>query len=126
MKTILVDAWNTFFTEEGLFHNMYEMLEQYDNPKMVVTNADDAQLVEFGITASPYEVFTLKHQPDKVDPRYFETLLQQYKLDAKDVLYFEHNLDAVHSAQSLGITAFHYNKDKKDLGAVKAFLDANL
>jgi len=101
MKTILVDAWNTFFTQNGMFQDMYDMLEHYPNPKIVVTNADDEQLIEFGINKSPYEVFTMKHQPDKVEPLFFETLLKHYNLTIDDVIYFEHNPDAVQSAQSL-------------------------
>lgn len=126
MKTILVDAWNTSFTAEGIYQEMYEMLESYSNPKIIVTNASDEQLVQFGIDKSPYEVFTLKHNPDKIDPVYFSTLLKKFGLDNKNVLYFEHNLEAVKSAQSVGITTFHYDKDKKDLVALKQFLDDNL
>lgn len=44
MKTILVDAWNTFVTEEGMFREMHEMLEQYPNKIIILTNANDAQL----------------------------------------------------------------------------------
>jgi hypothetical protein len=49
----------------------------------------------------PYEVFTLKHNPDKTDPVYFITLLQHYNLNPNDTVYFEHNIDAVKSAESL-------------------------
>jgi len=41
-------------------------------------------------------------------------------------VYFEHNEDAVKSAQSVGIKTYHYNKDKKDLRGLKKFLDDNL
>jgi hypothetical protein len=47
-------------------------------------------------------------------------------LDAKDVIYFEHNAEAVKSAQSIGILTFHYDKDKKDLDALRKFIDENL
>jgi len=43
-----------------------------------------------------------------------------------DVVYFEHNADAVKSAESVGITAYNYDKDKKDLEALKKFLDESL
>jgi HAD superfamily hydrolase (TIGR01509 family) len=126
MKTILVDAWNTFFTADGIYQEMFEMLESYSNPKIIVTNANDEQLVEFGINKSPYKVFTLKHNPDKIDSAFFYTLFKEFGLNNKNVLYFEHNLDAVKSAQSVGITTFHYDKDKKDLVALKQFLDVNI
>ena len=126
MKTILVDAWNTFFTADGIYQEMFEMLESYSNPKIIVTNANDEQLVQYGINKSPYKVFTLKHNPDKIDPSFFYTLFKEFGLDNKNVIYFEHNPDAVKSAQSVGVTTFHYDKDKKDLVALKQFLDKNI
>jgi len=71
------------------------------NRKIIVTNANDEQLITLGIVNMPYEVFTLKHNPDKIDPKYFETLLNTYQLTADEVIYFEHNNEAVQSAQSL-------------------------
>jgi FMN phosphatase YigB (HAD superfamily) len=113
MKIILIDAWNTLFTTEWIYQKLYQLLETYANAKIVVTNANDEQLVQFGINKSPYDVFTLKHNPDKVDPIYFTTLFEIYALSSNDVLYIEHNLDAIKSAQSLGIKTFYYDKDKK-------------
>lgn len=42
------------------------------------------------------------------------------------VIYFEHNEDAVKSAQSVGIPTYHYDKDKPDLVELKKFIDKNL
>ncbi|MBI4067088.1 HAD-IA family hydrolase [Candidatus Gottesmanbacteria bacterium] len=126
MKTILVDAVDTFVIEgDGIFQPMLELLEQYPNRKIVLTNANDEQMIEFGLTNLPYELYTLKHNPDKTDPRYFETMLENFKLTPEDVVYFEHNLEAVKSAQSLGIISYHYDSDKKDLESLKTFLDNN-
>lgn len=126
MKTILADAWNAFFTADGVFEEMYEMLETYPNPKIIVTNANDEQLIQFGIDKSPYKVFTLKHNPDKLDSAYFVTLFKELNLNNENVIYFEHNIDAVKSAESVGIKTFHYDKDKRDLAALKSFLEENL
>lgn len=127
MKTILVDAINTFVIKgEGIFQGMFDLLEKYQNKKIILTNADDEQMEKFGLNGMPYEVFTLKHNPDKVDPKYYKKMLEYFKLDKNDVVYFEHNADAVKSAQSVGIKAYHYDKDKKDLENLKIFLDKNL
>jgi len=127
MKTILVDAINTFVIKgEGIFEEMHELLEKYPNRKIILTNADDEQMKMFGLNNMPYEVFTLKHNPDKIDPKYFELMLEHFGFDAKDVIYFEHNEDAVKSAESAGIKTYHYDKDKKDLNGLKMFLDDNL
>lgn len=127
MKTILVDAINVFVIKgEGIFEAMYRMLEKYPNKKIVLTNATDEEIKKFGLNNMPYEVFTLKHNPEKIDPKYYEILLKHFNLDAKNAIYFEHNEDAVKSAESIGITTFHYNKDEKNLTALKKFIDKNL
>jgi len=46
-------------------------------------------------------------------------MLEKYDLKAEDVIYFEHNADAVKSAESVGITSYHYDLEKKDLDALK-------
>lgn len=44
MKTILVDAINGLILEDGtIFDEMYKLLEQYPNPKIVLTGANDEQ-----------------------------------------------------------------------------------
>lgn len=131
MKTILVDAVNTSIVKEetGNFVQskaLFELLETYPNPKLIVTNANDEQMIQFGLNDVPYPVFTMKHSPDKPDPTYFKTLLEKYNFTISDVVYFEHNADAVASAKSVGITVYNYDKDAKDLVALKKFLDDNL
>ena len=69
MKAILVDALDGIINSDGtLFQEMYELLEQYPNRKIIVTNANDQQFNQFNFRIAPYEIFTLKHNPDKVDP----------------------------------------------------------
>ncbi len=127
MKTILVDAVDCFVSDSGvIFEAMHQMLETYENKKIIVTGANDEQFKKFGLDKMPYEVFTLKHDPEKTDPKYFQTLLEKYNLGIGDVIYFEHNPKAVESAQSVGITSYFYDNEKKDLLSLKNFIDANL
>ena len=127
MKTILVDAVDAFVIEgKGIFKEMHDLLETFPNRKIILTGANDEQFKEFGLDKMPYEVFTLKHNPEKTDPSYYEIMLKHYGLSKNNVVYFEHNLKAVKSAQSLGITSFHYDPDKKDLESLKAFINKNL
>jgi HAD superfamily hydrolase (TIGR01509 family) len=127
MKTILVDALDAFVIEgQGIYKPIHDLLDTYPNRKIVLTNANDDQMVQFGLTDMPYEVFTLKHNPDKPDPEYFKTMLAHFNLQPNEVIYFEHNPDAVKSAESVGIATHHYDADEKDLVALKEFLDANL
>ena len=127
MKIILVDAVNTFIIKDFvIFQEMYGLLEGYSNKKIIVTNANDEEIVKFGLNKVPYEVFTLKHKPEKTDSKYFRLLMRQYNLKVEDLVYFEHNQGAVESARSLGIKTFHYNPEKRDLDALKIFLDSSI
>lgn len=127
MKTILVDAVNTFVIEgEGIWEEMAILLEKYTNPKIIVTNADDNELKKFGLDHMPYQVFTLKHNPEKTDPEYFRALLTKFNLKPAETLYFEHNPSAIRSAESVGIRSYHYDSEVRDLKALQKFLDDNL
>jgi hypothetical protein len=53
-------------------------------------------------------------------------MLKNFNLNEDEVIYFEHNPEAVKSAQSIGINTYFYDNDKKDLISLKKFLDDNL
>lgn len=126
MKTILVDAWNTFVTEKWVNQTMRQMLDTFPNQKIILTNANTEEWVKFGIIDMPYEVFSLEHNPNKTDPIYFQKMLEKFGLTIDDVVYFEHNSEAVESARSLGINTFWYDKDAKDLNELTQFLNNNI
>ena len=127
MKTILVDAINGLVLENGnILASMHDLLETYPNRKIVLTGANDEQFKQFNLDQVPYEVFTLKHNPEKTDPKYFRFLLDKYGLTVNDVVYFEHNRDAVESARSLGINTYFYDHTKENMVSLKQFLDQNL
>ncbi|TSC55574.1 MAG: Uncharacterized protein Greene071421_296 [Parcubacteria group bacterium Greene0714_21] len=126
MKTILVDAVDGFVIEsEGgfqIFKEMHDLLETFSSRKIILTGANDEQFKKFGLDKMPYEVFTLKHNPEKTDTKYFETMLQHFGLNKDDVIYFEHNPEAVKSAESVGIKSYYYDPEKRDLETLKKFL----
>lgn len=127
MKTILVDAVNCFVIEgKGIFKEMYDLLESFPNRKVILTGANDEQCKEFGLDKMPYEVFTLKHNPEKTDPKYYEIMLNSLNLSKNEVIYFENKVEAVRSAEFVGIKSYHYNPEKKDLISLKKFLKENL
>ena len=119
MKTILVDAFNTFVIKDhGIDQDMYKLLETFPNKKIILTNANDEELV----VDLPYEIFSLKHEPNKTDPKYYETMLERLGLKKDDVIYFEHNQAAVESAMSVGINTYHFDHMKRDLVKLESFL----
>lgn len=127
MKTILVDAIDTFGYVDGTINEeMHKLLETFPNRKILTTGANDEEFVAWGLDNAPYEVFTLKHNPNKTDRKYFERFLEKYGLTSGDVIYFEHNPEAVKSAESVGIRSYYYDPGKKDLEGLKNFLMENL
>ncbi len=127
MKTILVDAVDAFVIKgEGIYKPIFELLERYPNKKIILTGANDEQMEKFGLNNMPYEVFTLKHNPEKTNPMYFEMMLKHFGLKSEDVIYFEHNPDAVKSAESVNITSHHYDAEKRDIEALGTFLKNNV
>lgn len=126
MKTILVDAWNTFVTEEWINQDMKSMLDKFSNKKIILTNADEKAQEELWLINLPYEIFTLSFNPLKTDPRFYQIFLEKHDLRPIDVIYFEHNIDAVNSARSIWINTFHYNKDEKNIEKVEKFLNSNI
>ena len=127
MKTILVDAIDGLVLKDSsLFQEMYEMLETFANRKIVLTGANDEQFEQFRLSDVPYEVFTLKHVPEKADPKYFELMLEHYNLSSEEVVFFEHDPEAVKSAETVEIKTYYYDPIQKDLESLKAFLVSNL
>ncbi|MDP3974827.1 MAG: hypothetical protein Q8P88_00875 [Candidatus Jorgensenbacteria bacterium] len=130
MKTILVDAVDCFVIEAGdmfeIFKAMHELLEAFPNRKILLTGANDEQFKKYSLDAMPYEVFTLKHNPEKADPKYYEIMLKHFGLNKDDVVYFEHAPGAVEGARKAGITTYFYDDNKADLAALKNFLTENL
>ncbi len=127
MKIILVDAINTLIIPgEGIYMPLYNLLEKYPHRKIILTGANDKEILDYSLDKAPYELFTLKHNPEKSDPNYYKILMDTLDLKVKNLIYIEHNIDAVHSAESLKIDVFHYDKDLKDIKKLKFYLDNNL
>lgn len=126
MKTILVDAWNAFITESGVDKEMQKILDRFPNKKIILTNANNEEKLKFGMVNMPYEVFSLEHNPNKPDPEYYKKMLSNFRLDSTKVIYFEHNPDAVKSAESVGIKTMWFDKEKRDLGELEMFLKDNI
>ncbi len=131
MKTILVDAVETFVVETGrgfkIFQELHDLLETFPNPKIILTGATRAEgFKKYGLDKMPYEVYTLEHNPEKTDPKYYDLMLEHFGLEKNNVVYFEHDLEAVKSAQSVGIETYYYDADKKDLETLGVFLSENL
>lgn len=129
-KVILVDAVHTLVVEDekgfSVFDEMHTLLETFPNRKIVLTGANDEQYRVFGLQNVPYEVFTLKHNPEKTDPEYYQKLLQSFDLKLEQVVYFEHDRQAVQSAESVGIVSYWYDSEKKDLKSLANFLEQHL
>jgi HAD superfamily hydrolase (TIGR01509 family) len=129
MKTILVDAVDAFVVETEnrfeIFEQMQNMLDEFPNTKIILTGANDEQFKKFGLDKMPYDVFTLKHDPEKTNPEYYKKMLEHFNLTYDNVVYFEHNPEAVKSAESMGIKTYYWDNEKRPLVDLKLFLENN-
>lgn len=125
MKTILVDAIDALVIKgRGIDQEIFDLLESFPNRKIVLTNATEERMEEADFQSVPYEIFTLSNDPSKTDSEYFIMMLSHMGLEADQVVYFEHGLEAVKSAESVGITTYHFNPEKRDIPSLKRFLES--
>ena len=127
MIVILVDAINTLVIPiDGVYEPLLKILDSYPNRKIVLTGANNEEFIQHGLDKLLYEVFTLRHDPEKSNPNYYKILLEQFDLAVEDLIYIEHNMEAIRSAESLNIKVFHYDKDLKDINKLNQFLELNI
>ena len=127
MKTILVDAvYSLIDLEWNINLEMQKLLDSFENRKIILTNADYEKNNKFNLLNMPYSVFILKHNSNKTNSEFYKIFLEKYNLNSDDVIYFEHNLEAVESAMSVWIKTFYYDKDKKNLTWLEKFLKENI
>lgn len=125
IQYILVDAWNTLVTEEGVNTQLLSLLDRYKASKIIVTNANEEEKIKLGIIDMPYPVFSLAHQPNKTNPLYFKKLLSHLSVEPDKVIYFEHHPEACKSAISLGIKT-HWQAKGADIKNIEVFLNQHL
>ena len=76
MKTILVDAVNAFVVKwEWINIKMQKMLDQFENKKIILTNANQEEKIKFWLIDLPYDLFSLEHNPYKTDSEYYRIFL---------------------------------------------------
>ena len=74
MKVILVDAINTLIIPgKGMYEPLLKILDGYPNRKIVLTGANNEEFIQHELDKVPYEVFTLKHNPEKSNPNYYNS-----------------------------------------------------
>jgi len=82
-KTILVDAMGTLVVDGQVDAKMKGMLDSFPNRKIILTNANVEQRAEH-LPNMPYEMFSLDHNPNKIDGGYYEKMLEYFNLKSSD------------------------------------------
>lgn len=127
MKTILIDAMYTLIDTNGILdEKIQEILDRYDNPKIILTNMRVETFQKYAMDLLPYPVFTLSREPSKLEPLYFEMLMEEYSIFAHECLYIEHNKEVVACAESVGINTYYFDSEKRDLKLLEEFLENNI
>ncbi len=108
-KILLVDAVNCLVDHKGKINlKIKNLIDKFNNRKIVLTNADDKEKKIF-LKNVNYNVFTLKHNPNKTSTKYYKKFLKTYNFSPKQLVYFDHNIAAVNSAKKNGIITHHYD-----------------
>lgn len=122
-KILLVDAVGCLVNHKGKVNlKIKNLIEKFKNRKIVLTNANDKERKIF-LKNVDYKVFTLKHKPNKSSITYYKKFLNTYNFHSEQLIYFEHNIDAVNSARKNGIITHHYDGNIQKL---ESFLHLNL
>ncbi len=110
MKKILaIDAVGCLVDMKGNINkSISKILKKIDNKKIVLTNANDKEKKIFLKNIS-YDSFSLKHKPNKTNPKYYKKFLSKYKLQPNEIIYIEHDIRAVKSARLNGILTHHFD-----------------
>lgn len=126
MKTILVWAINTLVSENWDVNvEIQSLLNGYENNKIIVTNANESEISTLWLNTLGYKLFSLAHEPNKINPLYFDILLKTYNLLPKDAVYFDSSDEAVKAAESIWITSYKFSK-WMNIHALNNYLKINL
>jgi leucyl-tRNA synthetase/ADP-ribose pyrophosphatase YjhB (NUDIX family) len=128
VDTILIDAVFCLInkTESGMSLNqeLFDYLERLPQRKIVVTNAKDQNLVTIKqLVGDKFEVFSLRFDPEKTDPKFYETMIKNLSIDTSSTIYFDHNTDNLKSAKSNGIHCFQYTSNQQAISTLKTLFD---
>ncbi len=125
IKAILVDAIYCLFDKDrNLNKELFSILSNYPTKLIIVANADlndnkNKPLTE--LISDNIDIYTLKNNPDKTRPEYFEKLLSRYNLKPSEIIYFDHSEVNLNSAKKLRIKTELYKNPKQ----IQSFIDNN-
>lgn len=88
--------------------------------------ASEERLEHEDFSHVPYDIFTLQNNPNKSNPDYYLKILEHFGLKSQEVIYFEHNPDAIESAESVGIKTHYFDPEKRDVASLDRFLKSEL
>jgi leucyl-tRNA synthetase/inosine/xanthosine triphosphate pyrophosphatase family protein/ADP-ribose pyrophosphatase YjhB (NUDIX family) len=128
VDTILIDAVFCLInkSENGLSLNeeLYNYLDTLPQRKIVVTNAkDEALQTTKELVGIKFEVFSLQFDPEKTDPRFYETMIESLGIDINTTIYFDHNDDNLSSARANKLHCFQYKSNQQAISTLNTLFD---
>jgi len=108
-RIILVDGMGCLYDKEfKINETLFEILESANAKKILVVNnfrKEAEQLLE----GKGYGVFSFDGKIKKDNELFFKKLLEEYSLNADEVIYFDHDKLNIDSAKSAGIKSVFYD-----------------
>ncbi len=102
-RTLLVDGMHCLYDEKfNVNKKLFDVLQSFDARKILVVNNFKDRAEEL-LKDYNYEVFSFNGKILKNRKDFFEKLLNKYKLDKNEIIYFDHDERNIETAEEVGI-----------------------
>ncbi len=123
-RFLLVDGMHCLYDKDfKLNKKLVEILQKVDAKKILIINGYKEKAEEL-LKNYNYEIFSLDGKIMKNNKKFFEKLMEKYKFEKEDALYFDHDEASLETAEEFGIknTMLYDGKIKK----VEDFIKDNI
>jgi alanyl-tRNA synthetase len=122
-RTLLIDGMHCLYDKEfKINEKLINLLDSINTRKIIVVNGNKEK-AEGLLGGKGYEVFSLDGKINKDSKEFFERLLERCSLNPDDVIYIDHNVENVKSAEKVGINLSLVFDN--DLSKINKFLETN-
>jgi len=122
-SVILVDGMHCLYDKNfEINKELLKILNLFDNKKILVVN-DYAEKAKQILNGYDIEVFSLEDENIKKNNiEFFKKLIENYNINPKTLIYFDHDKENIDVANKLGIKSVLY----KDNNQIKDFIEKNI
>jgi len=122
-RVILVDGMSCLYDKEfKINEKLFNILESANTKKILVVNGFRKEAEQL-LKNKGYNVFSFDGKIKKNNENFFKKLLEEYSLNANEVIYFDHDKLNVESANRAGINSIIY---EDNISKIEKFILENI